>query len=126
MKIAKKFARKLEKKDEELFYNGHTINIKDIRLILDNILNQEETAMECFFSKNYIVNERISSDFNNAKFLLDKTNEAYNLYINGVKGVIYFDDVDEDSVKAKYNNGILSIELVKVDKSAPKKNINIE
>ena len=53
----------LELKDEELFYNGHTINIKDIRLILDNILNQEETAMECFFSKNYIVTPKFKKVF---------------------------------------------------------------
>lgn len=47
-------------------------------------------------------------------------------YMGKVSRCYSFDDVDEDSVKAKYNNGILSIELVKVDKSAPKKNINIE
>lgn len=47
-------------------------------------------------------------------------------YMGKVSRSYSFDDVDEDSVKAKYNNGILSIELLKVDKSAPKKNINIE
>ena len=47
-------------------------------------------------------------------------------YMGKVSRCYSFDDVDEDSVKAKYNNGILSIELVKVDKSAPKNNINIE
>ena len=47
-------------------------------------------------------------------------------YMGKVSRCYSFDDVDEDSVKAKYNNGILSIELLKVDKSAPKKNINIE
>ena len=49
--------------DEELFYNNHTINVKDIRLILDNILNQEETAMECFFSKNYIITPKFKKVF---------------------------------------------------------------
>lgn len=47
-------------------------------------------------------------------------------YMGKVSRCYSFDDVDEDSVKAKYNNGILSIELLKVDKSVPKKNINIE
>ena len=47
-------------------------------------------------------------------------------YMGKVSRCYSFDDVDEDSVKAKYNNGILSIELVKIDKSVPKKNINIE
>ena len=53
----------LELIDEELLYNNHTINIKDIRLILDNILNQEETAMECFFSKNYIITPKFKKVF---------------------------------------------------------------
>ena len=47
-------------------------------------------------------------------------------YVGNVSRCYSFDDVDEDNVKAKYNNGILSIELVKIDKSLPKKNINIE
>ena len=37
-----------------------------------------------------------------------------------------FDDVDEDNVKAKYENGILTVELQKVVKNASKKNIIIE
>lgn len=37
-----------------------------------------------------------------------------------------FDDVDEDTVKAKYENGILSVELTKVSKKPLKKNITIE
>lgn len=47
-------------------------------------------------------------------------------YVGKVSRCYSFDDVDEDTVKAKYNNGILTIELVKSDKSAPKKSINIE
>ena len=50
-------------KDEVIKHNGHTINIKDIRLILDNILNQEGTAMECFFSKNYIITPKFQKVF---------------------------------------------------------------
>lgn len=42
-------------KNETIEYNNHTINIKDIRLILDNILQQEGTVMECFFAKYNII-----------------------------------------------------------------------
>lgn len=50
-------------KDEIIQYNNHTINIKDIRLILDNILMQEGTAMECFFSNYYIVTPKFKKVF---------------------------------------------------------------
>ncbi len=49
--------------DEGIEYNNHTIYIKDIRLILDNILNQESTTMECFFSKNYIITPKFKKVF---------------------------------------------------------------
>ena len=48
-------------KDEVIEYNGHHIIVKDIRLILDNILNQEGTTMECFFSKNHIVTPKFKT-----------------------------------------------------------------
>ena len=48
-------------KDETVKYNQHTINVKDIRLILDNILNQENTAMECFFAENYIITPKFKT-----------------------------------------------------------------
>lgn len=46
-----------------IVYNGHTINIKDIRLILKNILDQEGTAMECFYSKHYIITPKFKTVF---------------------------------------------------------------
>ena len=52
-----------EWKDEMIVYNGHTINIKDIRLILKNILDQEGTAMECFYSKHYIITPKFKTVF---------------------------------------------------------------
>lgn len=52
-----------EWKDELIVYNGHTINIKDIRLILQNILDQEGTAMECFYSKHYIITPKFKTVF---------------------------------------------------------------
>ena len=48
-------------KDETIEYNNHTITIKDIRLILDNILNQEGTTMECFFTNNYIITPKFKT-----------------------------------------------------------------
>ena len=48
-------------KDEVIEYNNHHIIIKDIRLILDNILKQEGTTMECFFSNNYIITPKFKT-----------------------------------------------------------------
>lgn len=50
-------------KDEVIEYNNHTINIKDIRLILQNIIEQEGTAMECFYSKHYIITPKFKTVF---------------------------------------------------------------
>lgn len=49
--------------DTSFEYNNHEIHIKDIRLILDNILNQETTTMECFFAKNYIITPKFKKVF---------------------------------------------------------------
>lgn len=51
----------IEFKDEEIEYNNHKIIVKDIRLILDNILKQEGTTMECFFSENYIITPKFKT-----------------------------------------------------------------
>ena len=51
----------IEFKDEVVEYNNHHIIIKDIRLILDNILKQEGTTMECFFSNNYIITPKFKT-----------------------------------------------------------------
>lgn len=48
-------------KDEVISYNNHTIVIKDIRLILDNILKQEGTTMECFFTNNHIITPKFKT-----------------------------------------------------------------
>lgn len=50
-------------KDEIIEYNNHIINIKDIRLILQNIIEQEGTAVECFYSKYYIVTPKFKTVF---------------------------------------------------------------
>lgn len=54
---------RIQLKDESFEYNGHMIYVKDIRLILDNILSQEGTAMECFFSDFYIVTPKFKKVF---------------------------------------------------------------
>lgn len=51
----------IEFKDEVIEYNNHHIIVKDIRLILDNILKQEGTTMECFFSENYIITPKFKT-----------------------------------------------------------------
>lgn len=48
-------------KDEIIEYNNHKIIVKDIRLILDNILKQEGTTMECFFTSNYIITPKFKT-----------------------------------------------------------------
>lgn len=53
----------IEIKDESFEYNGHMIYIKDIRLILENILSQEGTAMECFFSEFSIITPKFKKVF---------------------------------------------------------------
>ncbi len=65
-------------------------------------------------SKEIIQNEEILTDFSNAKFLLEKTNEAYNLYIKGVKGVIYFDKIEEELSLAKKLSTLTPSMLLKV------------
>ena len=44
-------------------YNNHTIDIKDIRLILKNIIDQEGVSMECFYSKHYIITPKFKTVF---------------------------------------------------------------
>lgn len=51
----------IEFKDEEIEYNNHKIIVKDIRLILDNILKQEGTTMECFFTSNHIITPKFKT-----------------------------------------------------------------
>ena len=51
----------IEFKDEEIEYNNHKIIVKDIRLILDNILKQEGTTMECFFTNNHIITPKFKT-----------------------------------------------------------------
>ena len=52
-----------EWKDEMITHNNHTIDIKDIRLILKNIIDQEGVSMECFYSKHYIITPKFKTVF---------------------------------------------------------------
>lgn len=66
------------------------------------------------YSKREILNEEFNCDYNNVKFLLDKTNEAYNLYINGVKGVVYFDEFQDEFERALKLSTLYPASLLKV------------
>lgn len=52
-----------EWRNEQIEYNNHIINITDIRLILNNIIEQEGTAIECFYSKHYIITPKFQTVF---------------------------------------------------------------
>ncbi len=65
-------------------------------------------------SKEYILNEGVNCDYVNAKFLLDKTKEAYDLYIQGVKGVVYFDEITNELSLAKKLSTLAPSSLLKV------------
>ncbi len=65
-------------------------------------------------SKSEILNLEIATDFSSAKFLLEKTNEAYNLFLKGVKGVLYFDRIDEELSLAKKLSTLTPASLLRV------------
>lgn len=62
-------------KNEDIEYNGHMINIKDIRLILDNVLTQEGTTMECFFSEYNIITPKFKKVFND--IIIERREEVF-------------------------------------------------
>ena len=65
-------------------------------------------------SKRAILSEEFNLSYDNAKFLLDKTNEAYNLYLNGVKGVVYFDEIFDELNLAEKLSTLTPSSLLKV------------
>ncbi|MBQ3235752.1 MAG: endonuclease MutS2 [Clostridia bacterium] len=65
-------------------------------------------------SKEIIKNQDVLGEFNDAKFLLDKTNEAYNLYVEGVKGVVYFDKINDELELSKKLSTLSPAALLKV------------
>lgn len=65
-------------------------------------------------SKRRIISEKFDLSFENAKYLLDKTSEAYNLYIEGVKGVIYFDEIYDELNLAEKLSTLTPSALLKV------------
>ncbi|MBO7214925.1 MAG: endonuclease MutS2, partial [Clostridia bacterium] len=72
----------------------------------------EFAVLDC--SKELIKNQTEFGNFDSSKFLLDKTNEAYNLYVQGVKGVIYFDKIGEELDLAKKLSTLTPASLLKV------------
>ncbi len=65
-------------------------------------------------SKNRVVTDSFDLSYNNAKHLLDKTNEAYNLYLEGVKGVVYFDEIFDELNLAEKLSTLTPSALLKV------------
>ena len=52
-----------EFKVDQVEYNGHIIEIRDIRIILEDILSQEGTTLECFFSDYTIITPKFKKVF---------------------------------------------------------------
>ncbi len=65
-------------------------------------------------SKKFILTEKFDLEFNKVKFLLNKTNEAYNLYLNGAKGVEFFDEITDELDLAEKNSTLSPSMLIKV------------
>lgn len=52
-----------EFKVDQVEHNGHIIEIRDIRIILEDILSQEGTTLECFFSDYTIITPKFKKVF---------------------------------------------------------------
>ena len=65
-------------------------------------------------SKRKILEDEFHLDYQTVKYLLDKTNEAYNLYLNGVKGVIFFDEIEDELNLAEKLSTLTPSALLKV------------
>lgn len=85
-------------------------------LEFDKICEQISNFAVLSTSKNYILNDGVNCDYTTAKFLLDKTKEAYDLYIQGVKGVVYFDEITDELTLAKKLSTLSPGSLLKVAK----------
>ncbi len=83
-------------------------------LEFDKIANKISFFAVLSTSKRKIINDEFNLSYENAKFLLDKTNEAYNLFINGVKGVVYFDEIDDELNLAEKLSTLTPSALLKV------------
>ena len=65
-------------------------------LEFDKIAEKVSSFAVLSTSKRKIACDRFDLSYKNVKFLLDKTNEAYDLYLNGVRGVVYFDEIEDE------------------------------
>ncbi|MBR6737547.1 MAG: endonuclease MutS2 [Clostridia bacterium] len=91
------------------------INNKVLKsLEYDKILETVASYAVLGYSKKALLSEVPVCDYLSVKHNLDKTCEAYNLYINGVKGVIYFDVLDDALERAKKLATLVPSELLSV------------
>lgn len=80
----------------------------------DKICERVSTFAVLSYSKNQILLDNVLSDYKSVKFLLDKTNEAYTLFINGIKGVSYFDEITDELNLAEKLSTLTPAALLKV------------
>ncbi len=85
-------------------------------LEFDKICEQISNYAVLSTSKEYVLTDSINCDYVNAKFLLDKTKEAYDLFIQGVKGVVYFDEITDELTLAKKLSTLSPGSLLRVAK----------
>ena len=90
-------------------------------LEFDKIIEKVSSFAVLATSKRRLLEDEFDLSYQNAKYLLDKTNEAYNLYIEGVKGVVYFDEIfDELNLAEKLStlSADGSLRILKISRAA--------
>ncbi len=82
----------------------------------DKILETVSSYAVLSYSKKALLSEAPVCDYLTVKTLLNTTEEAYNLYINGVKGVYYFEDLGDALSRAEKLSTLSPKELLLVAK----------
>ena len=80
----------------------------------DKIIEKVSSFAVLATTKRRLLSDEFDLSYQNAKYLLDKTFEAYNLYIEGVKGVVYFDEIFDELNLAEKLSTLSPSALLKV------------
>lgn len=83
-------------------------------LEFDKIIEKVSSFAVLTTAKRRLFSDQFDLSYKNAKYLLDKTFEAYNLYIEGVKGVVYFDEIFDELNLAEKLSTLSPSALLKV------------
>ena len=83
-------------------------------LEFDKIIEKVSSFAVLATAKRRLLSDQFDLSYKNAKYLLDKTFEAYNLYIEGVKGVVYFDEIFDELNLAEKLSTLSPSALLKV------------